>query len=100
VRTTSTPVGRSTSARRRKVTNSSSQRRSTQKRCYWAALRTIVFAKAWPSRQGEFADKFNSMPKYVISSTLKNPNWNNSTILHGDVAEESTKLKKRDQCGD
>jgi dihydrofolate reductase len=53
------------------------------------------FAKAWSSRQGEFADKFNSMPKYVISSTLKEANWNNSTILNGDVAEESTKLKKR-----
>jgi dihydrofolate reductase len=53
------------------------------------------FAKAWPSRAGEFADKFNSMPKYVVSSTLKNADWNNSTILNGDVTDECTKLKKK-----
>src|SRR5256885_8119981 len=43
------------------------------------------FAAAWPSRSGEFADKFNSMPKYVVSSTLKEPKWNNSTVLEGEV---------------
>ena len=53
------------------------------------------FARAWPSREGEFADKFNSMPKYVISSSLKKADWNNSTILNGDVTEEITKLKKK-----
>jgi len=53
------------------------------------------FAKAWPSREGEFADKFNRMPKYVISSTLKKADWNNSTILSGDATEEITKLKKK-----
>ena len=37
------------------------------------------FAKAWPTREGEFADKFNSMPKYVVSSTLKDPEWTNTT---------------------
>jgi dihydrofolate reductase len=52
------------------------------------------FAKAWPSREGEFADKFNSMPKYVVSSTLENPEWTNSTVLKGDVAEEAAKLKQ------
>jgi dihydrofolate reductase len=51
------------------------------------------FADAWPSREGEFADKFNSMPKYVVSSTLKEPEWTNSTVLDGDVAEEVSKLK-------
>jgi dihydrofolate reductase len=51
------------------------------------------FAEAWPSRDGEFADKFNSMPKYVVSSTLKNPEWTNSTVLEGDVAESVSKLK-------
>lgn len=51
------------------------------------------FAASWPSRQGEFADKFNSMPKYVVSSTLKKADWNNSTILSGDVAAAVTKLK-------
>jgi dihydrofolate reductase len=57
------------------------------------------FAKAWPSREGEFADKFNTMPKYVVSSTLENPDWNNSTVLKGDVAKEVAKLK-REQDGD
>jgi len=52
------------------------------------------FAEAWPSREGEFADKFNSMPKYVVSSTLEEPEWNNSTVLKGDVAEEVAKLRK------
>ncbi len=51
------------------------------------------FAKAWPPRAGEFADKFNSMPKYVVSSTLENPKWTNSTVLKGDLAEEVAKLK-------
>ena len=51
------------------------------------------FAAAWPTRDGEFADKFNSMPKYVVSSTLENPEWTNSTVLKGDVAEEVGKLK-------
>jgi dihydrofolate reductase len=52
------------------------------------------FAAAWPSREGEFADKFNSMPKYVVSSTLKEPEWNNSTVLEGDVVEEVSKLRR------
>ena len=51
------------------------------------------FAAAWPSREGEFADKFNSMPKYVVSSTLDDPEWNNTHVLKGDVAEEVAKLK-------
>jgi dihydrofolate reductase len=52
------------------------------------------FAAAWPSREGEFADKFNEMPKYVVSSTLEDPEWNNSTVLKGDVVDEVTKLKR------
>jgi dihydrofolate reductase len=52
------------------------------------------FAAAWPSRDGEFADKFNSMPKYVVSSTLQDPEWNNSTVLKGDLVEEVSKLKQ------
>ena len=52
------------------------------------------FADAWPSRDGEFADKFNSMPKYVVSSTLTDPEWNNSTVLEGDVADAVSKLKQ------
>src|ERR671924_1005273 len=56
------------------------------------------FADAWPTREGEFADKFNSMPKYVVSSTLDEPQWNNSTVLKGDVVDEVAKLK-REQDG-
>jgi dihydrofolate reductase len=50
------------------------------------------FAAAWPSVKGEFGDKFNSMPKYVVSSTLEEPTWNNSTVLRGDLVEEVSKL--------
>jgi dihydrofolate reductase len=57
------------------------------------------FAAAWPGREGEFADKFNDMPKYVVSSTLTDPEWNNSTVLEGDVAEEVSKLREH-QDGD
>ena len=53
------------------------------------------FAGAWPGREGEFADKFNTMPKYVVSSTLEDPEWNNTTVLRGDVVEETTKLKEQ-----
>src|ERR687898_3534498 len=52
------------------------------------------FAKAWPSRSGDFADKFNGMPQYVVSTTLKNPEWNNSTVIDGDVAEAVAELKQ------
>jgi dihydrofolate reductase len=52
------------------------------------------FAAAWPSREGDFADKFNTMPKYVVSSTLENPEWNNSTVLNGDLAEDISKLRQ------
>src|SRR5215468_436246 len=51
------------------------------------------FADAWPSREGEFADKFNSMPKYVVSSTLESPEWNNSHVVEGDVPAEVAKLR-------
>ena len=51
------------------------------------------FAAAWPSREGEFADKFNNMPKYVVSSTLENPDWTNTTVLRGDLDEELARIK-------
>jgi dihydrofolate reductase len=54
------------------------------------------FSDAWPSRTGPFADKMNTMPKYVASTTLKEPlHWSNSSVLHGDVAEEVSKLKQQ-----
>jgi dihydrofolate reductase len=49
----------------------------------------------WPSRTGVWADRLNSMPKYVVSSTLVDPEWTNSTVLTGDVLNEVTKLKDR-----
>jgi dihydrofolate reductase len=52
------------------------------------------FASAWPSMEGPFADKFNGMPKYVISSTLTDPEWGNTTVLAGDVVDEVSKLKQ------
>ena len=52
------------------------------------------FAGAWPSREGEFADKFNSMPKYVVSSTLDDPEWNNTTVVGGDAVAAASKLKQ------
>ena len=52
------------------------------------------FAARWPSRSGELADRLNSMPKYVVSSTLEDPAWNNSTVLKGDVVYEVSKLKQ------
>jgi dihydrofolate reductase len=51
------------------------------------------FADAWPSREGEFADKFNEMPKYVVSSTLEDPEWNNSTVIDGGVPQEVARLR-------
>ena len=45
------------------------------------------FAARWPSRSGELADRLNSMPKYVVSSTLDDPDWNNSTVVKGDLLE-------------
>src|SRR5215510_151112 len=56
--------------------------------------RTFEFLAArWPSRAGELADRLNQMPKYVVSSTLKDPAWNNSKVLAGDVRQEVSKLR-------
>lgn len=53
------------------------------------------FAKAWPSRTGdEFSDKFNNMPKQVASTTLEDPEWNNSIVIQGDVPEAVAELKQ------
>ncbi len=59
------------------------------------------FAAAWPGRTDEvgFADKFNDMPKYVVTTTLDRADWNNSTIISGDVAGEVSKLKEQDGGG-
>jgi dihydrofolate reductase len=57
--------------------------------------RTYEFlAERWPSRDGALADRLNSMPKHVVSSTLDDPEWNNTTVLKGDVVEEVSKLKQ------
>jgi dihydrofolate reductase len=53
------------------------------------------FAGAWPNREGEFADKFNEMPKFVVSTTLGEPDWNNTTVLDsGDATAQVRKLKE------
>jgi dihydrofolate reductase len=52
------------------------------------------FAARWPSRSGELADRLNSLPKYVVSSTLEDRDWNNSTVLKGDAVDEVSKLKQ------
>jgi dihydrofolate reductase len=57
------------------------------------------FAKAWPGRDGEFADKFNTMPKYVVSSTLTDPEWTNTTVLEGSFPDSVRELRD-DSAGD
>src|SRR3954463_7689924 len=52
------------------------------------------FGMRWRPRSGELADRLNSMPKYVVSSTLEDPDWSNSTVLGGDIVTEVTKLKQ------
>ena len=52
------------------------------------------FAARWPSRSGALADRLNSLPKYVVSSTLEDPAWNNSTVVKGDPVAEVSKLKQ------
>ncbi|GHO57512.1 dihydrofolate reductase family protein [Ktedonobacter robiniae] len=54
------------------------------------------FAKIWPRRTDPWADRINAMPKYVFSSTLEKADWNNSTIVRGDVVAEVTKLKQQE----
>jgi dihydrofolate reductase len=51
------------------------------------------FAARYPYRTGEMADRMNGLPKYVVSATLSDPGWNNSTVLNGDVLDEVAKLK-------
>ena len=53
------------------------------------------FGERWRPRTGELADRLNSLPKYVVSSTLDDPVWNNSTVLKGDVVTEVAKLKQQ-----
>ena len=53
------------------------------------------FAEVWPHVEGEFADYFNSMPKYVVSSTLNDPEWNNTKVIDGNVVDEVRRLKQR-----
>ena len=52
------------------------------------------FGTRWTGRSGEWADRLNALPKYVVSSTLVNPEWSNSTVLTGDVVNEVSKLKQ------
>jgi dihydrofolate reductase len=58
-----------------------------------------IFAGVWPARTGDYADRMNSIRKYVFSSTLERADWNNSSIIRGDVATEVGKLKQQDGQG-
>jgi dihydrofolate reductase len=53
------------------------------------------FAEAWPERDGDFADRFNSMPKYVFSSTLRDPQWTNTTVIDGDLPSAVAQVRER-----
>jgi len=53
------------------------------------------FAAAWPEREGDFADRMNGLPKYVVSSTLTDPTWANTTVLDGDAIAAVGKLKEQ-----
>jgi dihydrofolate reductase len=53
------------------------------------------FAARWPSRSGQWADRLNSLPKYVVSTTLQDPAWNNTTVLTGDVVDEVSALSRK-----
>lgn len=57
------------------------------------------FASAWPEYDGDLADKYNGMPKYVVSRTLARPEWNNTQVLRGDLTEEVNRLRS-EVCGD
>ena len=80
----------------------SSPRRASRPRaaaCQRASTRAPLatsrwFAPRWAGRSGEWADRLNSLPKYVVSSTLVEPHWNNSTVLKGEVVDEVSKLKQ------
>ena len=53
------------------------------------------FAARWPSRSGQWADRLNNLPKYVVSATLQDPDWNNSTVLTGDVVDAVSTLSRK-----
>jgi dihydrofolate reductase len=53
------------------------------------------FAARWPNRSGQWADRLNSLPKYVVSATLEDPNWKNSTVLTGDVIHQVSALRRK-----
>ena len=76
-------------------TSSSSTRRGASDALLIGRRTYESFAGAWPKREGEFADRFNAMPKFVVSTTLKDPEWNNTTVLDsGDATAQVRKLKE------
>ena len=73
---------------------SRSTRRSAPRPCCWAGAATSGSPRGGPSATGEWADRLNSLPKYVVSATLDEPRWGNATVLRGDVVSEVTRLKQ------
>ena len=65
-----------------------------RRRCCWVGGATSGSRRGGSSRSGEWADRLNSLPKYVVSSTLEQPRWSNATVLNGDVVDEVSKLKQ------
>lgn len=63
--------------------------------CLFGRVTYEGFAAAWPSREGEFAERLNTDPKYVVSTTLERPTWGNTTVIATNVPEEIAKLKAR-----
>ena len=70
------------------------RKRWARRRCCWAWRSDEWFATRWAARTGEWADRLNSLPKYVVSPTVAEPRWSNSTVLTGDVVSEVSKLKQ------
>jgi dihydrofolate reductase len=94
MRTSGSAAGSARSRAARRPTRSSSTRRCARRPLLLGRRSYEFFAARWPSRGGELADRLNSLPKYVVSSTLKDPDWNNSTVLKGDVVNEVSKVKQ------
>jgi dihydrofolate reductase len=88
-------AGHFSSTAARRATSSSTTSCSQATPTCSDATPTRAFAEAWPSRTGDFADRFNTLPKYVVSKTLDEGGWGNTTILRGEPSAEIAQLRQR-----